>query len=91
MRNQWSRSTGNNCADSRPVGVGDLLLRVLTGDRARFVRWASIDVLADLNEEHPGLIRGREFREALEDALALEEDGVSNRKRRIQELLSSIR
>lgn len=68
----------------------DLHLKVLTEDRARFVRWAAVDALADLNEEHPGLIRGDEFREALEIALALEEDGVSNRKRRIQELLSSM-
>ncbi|MGE5578643.1 MAG: HEAT repeat domain-containing protein [Bacillota bacterium] len=68
----------------------DLHLRVLTEDRARFVRWASVDVLANLNEEHPGLIRGTQFREALESALALEEDGISNRKGKIRDLLASM-
>ncbi len=68
----------------------DLHLEVLTSDPARFVRWAAVDALAYLNEEHPGLIRGAKFREALETALALEEDGISSRKRKIQELLSSM-
>ena len=70
--------------------VLDLHLRVLTSDGARFVRWASIDALAKLEAKSPGMIRPARFKAVLEGALASETDGVSNRKRKLQGLLTSM-
>ncbi len=67
-----------------------LYLKVLETDPARFVRWASIDALANLNAASPGVIRATQFKAVLEDALAGETDEVSNRKQKLRHLLSNM-